>query len=62
MSDTDDPIHIINIAMRVDISAVDSSLALRFQNFCKTKVCFLLALQWGAEDTEIEGSPLFKKP
>ncbi|XP_076444830.1 LOW QUALITY PROTEIN: acetyl-CoA carboxylase-like [Babylonia areolata] len=36
-SDADDPIHIINIAMKVDISAEDGGLALRFQNFCRTQ-------------------------
>ncbi|XP_076466128.1 acetyl-CoA carboxylase-like isoform X2 [Babylonia areolata] len=38
LSDTDDPIHIINIAMRVDdLTAQDSVLAQQFQSFCKTK-------------------------
>jgi hypothetical protein len=38
VSDTDDPIHIINIAMRLNHVAEDNSLALRFQNFIKRQV------------------------
>ncbi|KAK7108725.1 hypothetical protein V1264_016404 [Littorina saxatilis] len=37
LADADDPNHIINIAIMMDISAEDSGLALRFQNFCKSK-------------------------
>nr|KAG5704977.1 hypothetical protein BaRGS_022819 [Batillaria attramentaria] len=38
VSDTDDPIHIINIAMHVNMEHEDDdTLALRFQQFCKQK-------------------------
>lgn len=38
LSDTDDPIHIINIAMRMEEYEQDNVLSQRFQVFCKQQV------------------------
>lgn len=44
LSDTDDPIHIINIAMRMEEYEQDNVLSQRFQVFCKQQVSHSVAV------------------